>query len=75
LAERNPAAAGKLATAVLDLVEWLASSAVQGSSHTLRTGEIVRGWPLPPFRIYYQRAEHSLRVVRIYHQKRKPIAR
>jgi hypothetical protein len=32
-------------------------------------------WPFPPFRIYYQRETDALLVVRIYHQKREPIAR
>jgi plasmid stabilization system protein ParE len=75
LAERNPPSARKLAVAVFEVIEWLASTPVEGPAYTLGTGEIVRGWPLPSFRIYYQRAEDSLRVVRLYHQKREPIIR
>jgi plasmid stabilization system protein ParE len=75
LAERNPSAARKLAEAVFSLVERLSIEPMDGPAHTLRTGEEVRGWPLPPFRLYYQRAEGALRVLRIYHQKREPIAR
>jgi hypothetical protein len=41
----------------------------------LTTGETVRGWSFRPFRVYYQRADGALVVVRVYHQKRAPIAR
>ena len=75
LAERNAGAASKLAESVVALVEWLASTPVDGPAHRLRTGEIVRGWPHPPLRIYYQRAEDTLRIVRVYHQRREPITR
>jgi plasmid stabilization system protein ParE len=43
--------------------------------HVLKTGQTVRGWPFPPFRVYYQRTEDALLIVRVYHQKREPIAR
>jgi plasmid stabilization system protein ParE len=75
IAERNPAAARKLAVNVLALVERLASEPLDGPAHTLTTGEVVRGWPVPPLRVYYQRAEGVLRILRVYHQKREPIAR
>jgi plasmid stabilization system protein ParE len=75
LAERNPEAASKLAESVVALVEWLASTPIDGPAHRLRTGEIVRGWPHPPLRIYYQRAKDTLRIVRVYHQRREPITR
>lgn len=60
---------------VLELVERLASEPIAGPTHVLRTGEIVRGWPVRPFRIYYQRDENELRVVRVYDQLREPITR
>lgn len=75
LVGRNPAAARKLVASVLGLVEWLAAEPVLGPSHVLRNGELVHGWPLRPFRVYYQRSDEALRVVRIYHQRRDPIAR
>jgi plasmid stabilization system protein ParE len=75
LAERNQPAARQLANALFALIERLASEPLDGPVYTLGTGESVRGWPLPPFRVYYDRTEDALRVVRIYHQRREPIAR
>jgi len=46
-----------------------------GPSHVLRNDDVVHGWPMKPFRIYYQRDSASFRVVRIYHQRREPITR
>jgi hypothetical protein len=41
----------------------------------LKTGEKIRGWPYPPFRVYYKREPKALLVLRVYHQKREPIVR
>ena len=38
-------------------------------------GEAVRGWPVPPLRVYYQRTEHVLYIVRVYDQRQEPIER
>jgi hypothetical protein len=35
----------------------------------------LRGWPYRPLRIYYQRTAEGLLVVRVYNQRREPIAR
>jgi plasmid stabilization system protein ParE len=75
LAERNPKAARKLAERVLTVVDRLAIEPLEGRAHTLRTGEVVRGWPVPPLRIYYRRAEGALHVLRVYDQRREPIER
>ena len=75
LAERNADAANRLAHGILTLVEHLANAPLEGPKHTLTTGERVRGWPYPPFRVYYQRGVGSFHVLRIYHQRRDPIAR
>jgi len=71
----NPAAARRLVASVLGLIEWLVIEPVLGPSHVLRNGDVVHGWPLKPFRVYYQRDSASFRVVRIYHQRREPITR
>lgn len=71
----NSAAARRLVASVLSLIEWLAVEPVLGTSHVLKNGDVVHGWPLKPFRIYYQRDSASFRVVRSYHQKREPITR
>lgn len=75
VAADNRVAAGKLAVRVLELVERLAFDPILGPEFVLRTGEVVRGWPLRPLRIYYQRDENELRVVRVYHQSREQITR
>lgn len=60
---------------VFDTLEKLAAGDMEGPQQQLTTGELVRSWPVPPFRIYYQRGEGELRVFRIYHHARRPIAR
>jgi plasmid stabilization system protein ParE len=75
LAARNPTAATKLATAVIATVEQRATEPLDGPEHVLRNGERVRGWPHRPFRVYYQRTPEAFFVVRVYHQRREPIAR
>jgi len=46
-----------------------------GPSRCSPTGEVVRSWPVPPVRIYYQRGDDELTVLRIYHQARLPLTR
>jgi len=75
LAKRNALAAARLAHGILALVEHLAEAPLEGPEQTLTTGEKVRGWPYPPFRVYYQRGEEAFLVLRIYHQRREPIVR
>jgi plasmid stabilization system protein ParE len=74
LAPRNPIAARKLASGVIELVERLANEPLDGAEVTLTTGETVRSWPYPPFRLNYRRVHDAFQVVRLYHQKRHPIA-
>ena len=75
IADRNPAAARKLGDHVLDVIDQLAAGDYEGVEQELTTGERVRSWAVPPFRIYYQRRDGALLVLRIYHQAREPIAR
>ena len=75
LVERNPQAAAKLAERVLALVDRLADGDLHGPAQTLRSGEVVHSWPVPPFRLYYQRDETMLSIVRHYHQRRRPISK
>ena len=74
LAERNAAAASRVAMGILGLIERLAVEPIDGPEHALTSGQRVRGWPYPPFRVYYQRKDEVLIVLRIYHQRRLPIA-
>lgn len=75
LVERSPPAAERLAAGIIALVERLATEPLEGTEHVLSDGERVHGWPFPPFRIYYQRRPDAFFVVRVYHQRREPIAR
>jgi plasmid stabilization system protein ParE len=73
--ERNPSASVALAIRVFDTLEKLAAGDIEGPQQQLTTGEFVRSWPVPPFRIYYQRGTGVLHVFRIYHHARRPIAK
>ncbi len=75
LAERNPIAASELGQRIFEIVDKLARGDFEGPEQTLTTGEIVRSWPVPPVRIYYQRHADTLWILRIYHQAQEPIAR
>jgi plasmid stabilization system protein ParE len=75
LSERNPTAAAELGRRVFALLDRLAGGEFEGSEQTLHTGEVVRSWPVPPLRVYYQRHGEALWVLRIYHQARPPIVR
>ena len=54
LSGRNPAAAMRLYTNVADIVGRLADGAFEGPEQRLRSGAIVRSWPVSPYRIYHQ---------------------
>ena len=75
LTGRSQAAAARLVAGVRSLVQRLADGDFEGPEQQLRFGETVKSWPLSPYRLYYQRTDEALRVVRIYHQVRRPITR
>lgn len=75
LHERNPAAASHLDTDFAACIERLAAGDFEGPLSRLRSGSLVRSWPVPPFRIYYQRQPGELLILRVYHQTRRPIVR
>ncbi len=72
---RNPRAARRLGEGILQLVEQLGRGDLDGPLVTLRTGEQVQSWPLPPYRVYYRREQETLTVLRVFHQARLPIVR
>jgi plasmid stabilization system protein ParE len=75
LSKHSLPAAERLHEGLAHLISQLDRREFDGPELRLkRTGEIVRSWPLPPWRIYYQRADDVLWLVRIYHQARRPIA-
>ena len=73
--EKAPQAAADLSDRVFAMIEHLAAGELDGPQQTLRSGEEVRSWPVPPLRIYYQRLDDRFLVLRIYHQARRPITR
>jgi plasmid stabilization system protein ParE len=75
LAAENPAAAEGLLQRVRRLLGRLAQGQFDGPEERLLTGKVVRSWPVPPYRVYYERRGETLYVLRIYHQARKPIVR
>jgi plasmid stabilization system protein ParE len=75
LAERNRTAAAELGRRIFTAIDRLARREFDGPEQTLQTGEVVRSWPVPPIRIYYQRRSDALWIVRLHHQARPPIVR
>ena len=73
LRTRNIAAAERLMRDVNAALQRLDELPIDGPERRLSSGAFVRSWPVPPFRVYYQRREHDLLVVRLYDQRREPI--
>jgi plasmid stabilization system protein ParE len=75
LAKHSPQAARHLAAAVKALLADLDDGAFEGPEVQLRTGRAAHTWPLPPLRIFYERRGAELYIVRVRHQKRRPITK
>ena len=75
LNDRSPTAASQLDSELAECIEHLAAGEFDGPLSRLRSGSLVRSWPVPPFRIYYQRQPGELLILRVYHQTRRPIVR
>ena len=75
LLEHSPAAAEDFYARMTGVVAQLEDRAFEGPEDRLTSGDKVRSWPVYPFRIYYQRKETVLYVLRVYHQAREPIAK
>ena len=75
LHERNPTAATNLDEEITHCVERLAAREFDGPVSRLRSGAVVRSWSVPPFRVYYQRHPDQILILRVYHQRRRPITR
>lgn len=75
LNDRNPTAAANLDAEISQCIDRLADQEFDGPASRLRSGAIVRSWPVPPFRIYYRRQPDELLIVRVYHQTRRPMTR
>jgi plasmid stabilization system protein ParE len=73
IARDNPEAADRVLAEISETIGLLASRVVRGRPVTLRSGERIRTWSHPPYRLYYRIFREVLQVVRIYHQARKPL--
>ena len=75
LLERDPLAAAKLSQRIFSAIDRLANGDFDGAEQILVSGDVVRSWPVPPVRIYYQRHPNAIWVLRVYHQAQPPIVR
>lgn len=75
IAGRDPAAARHLVERLSSILEQLDQRAFEGAEIRLTTGEVIRSWAVPPYRVYYERESDGILVVRIYHQARRPLVR
>lgn len=75
IAQHNPSAAARLVDRVSDVIDLLAEGGLDGPRTVLRSGLEVRSWPVPPMRVFYLREPHTLHILRIYHQSRRPLDR
>jgi plasmid stabilization system protein ParE len=75
LRNRNVAAAERLMHAVNAALQRLDELPIDGPESELSSGALVRSWPIPPFRVYYQRRDDDVLIVRLYDQRREPIER
>jgi plasmid stabilization system protein ParE len=71
--ERRPDVPSTLVNDVIRLAERLSRGEFDGPEQRLKSGLLVRSWPLPPYRVYYRRREDVLEIMRVYHQARRPI--
>jgi plasmid stabilization system protein ParE len=75
VAERSASGAGKMRERLFTVLSELEAGDYEGPEDPLTTGERVRSWAVPPLRVFYQRRDNLLHVVRVFHQARRPIAR
>lgn len=55
IARENPAGAGRLADRMFALLEQLDLGDFEGAEVRLSSGEVLRSWAVPPYRVYYLR--------------------
>ncbi|MCB9745786.1 MAG: type II toxin-antitoxin system RelE/ParE family toxin [Alphaproteobacteria bacterium] len=74
-AQRDVQAARDVVGRLLRAVEKLARAPLDGPPCVLTNGEEVRRWPVGRYTVFYQRRAEGFYVVRVYHQRRRPIVR
>ena len=69
----GPRAAASMLARLDEVIQRLLTGELHGRDMRLQDGRHVQGWPVPPYRIYYERTASLTRIVRVYHQARRPI--
>jgi len=69
----DPRAAVKMIDRIFRVVLRLARGDFEGPERRLRSGQMVRSWPVHSLRIHYRRTD-ALHVLRVYRHARRPIA-
>jgi plasmid stabilization system protein ParE len=73
LAAQDPSAAERTLDRLYAAFQYLAAGELQGPETRLADGQRVQSWPVPPYRVYYQRSPQETVIVRVHHQSRRPI--
>jgi toxin ParE1/3/4 len=73
IAADRPRAAERMLDQLRAVMQRLADGEFNGPAARLPDGRRVHGWPVPPYRIYYQRTIDQTVIVRGYHGARRPI--
>jgi len=75
LAQDSPRAAAVMLARLDEAIQRLFTGELDGREGRLLDGRRVWGWPVSPYRIYYERTATYTRIVRVYHEARQPIER
>jgi plasmid stabilization system protein ParE len=73
MSQDSPLAAATMLAHIDGIIQQVTRGELQGPESRLPGGRRVHSWPAPPYRIYYERSASLTRIVRVYHQSRRPI--
>ena len=73
IAKDNLSAAHRFLGRVLDTLDLLASGIIRGRKVSLSGKRACRAWSISPYWIYHVVTESELRILRVYHQARRPL--
>lgn len=73
IAQDSPSAALAFMDRLDSAIQRITRGELQGPAVRLKSGRPAQGWPVPPYRIYYQRTANRTLILRVYHQARRSI--
>jgi plasmid stabilization system protein ParE len=73
IAGDRPSAALRVLAQLNTAFQRLADGELKGQEVRLLDGSRAQAWPVPPYRIYYQRVGDETHIFRVYHQARRSI--